>query len=162
MTKVQHTKTKVILIVINALGAKHLSTDFLVLIKLKKQRRNNLQQAALFGSVHILRKVLSIPTQWFWAGNIITLNNKNNDKNNSNFIKILKFFQPIGLEGRLLIKSTQIMKSQFFFGGKRQTAVHREKPLGEEQIRETTNSAHFQGQSGSRGRMTNALTILPA
>ena len=54
-------------IVIGTLGAGHLLRDYLVLLGIKKYRVDNIQQGALLVLVHILRKVLSIPAQWFYA-----------------------------------------------------------------------------------------------
>lgn len=62
MNKVWHTWTKVISIVVGALGALRTSIrDYLARLRVKKDRVDNIQQAALLGSAHILKKVPSNP-----------------------------------------------------------------------------------------------------
>ena len=55
------TKAKVIPIVIGALGAENNLTDYLALLGVQTRKTDSMQQTALLGSAHILRKVLSIP-----------------------------------------------------------------------------------------------------
>ena len=55
------TKAKVIPIVIGALGAENNLTDYLALLGVQTRKTDSMQQTALFGSAHILKKVLSIP-----------------------------------------------------------------------------------------------------
>lgn len=61
INKMWKTKAKVIPIVMGVLGAKHLLTEWLALLGVQGKRVDNIQQTALLGSAHILRKVLSIP-----------------------------------------------------------------------------------------------------
>ena len=55
-------RTSVVPIVVGALGAKHKLADWLALLGVNdKKCCNTIQQAALLGTAHVLRKVLSIP-----------------------------------------------------------------------------------------------------
>ena len=55
------TNSKVIPIVIGALGAQNQLIDYLALLGVQTRKAESMQQTALLGSAHILRKVLSIP-----------------------------------------------------------------------------------------------------
>ena len=59
-----HTRTKVILIVIGALGEENLLTDYTALLGIHNKKSDSMQQTAVLGLAHILRKVLSIPASW--------------------------------------------------------------------------------------------------
>ena len=61
LTRVWKTSTKVIPIVIGALGAKYRIIDWMALLGVDVKRYTLIQQTALLGSANILRKVLSIP-----------------------------------------------------------------------------------------------------
>ena len=61
LTRVWKTSTKVIPIVIGALGAKYRILDWMALLGVDMRRYTLIQQTALLGSANILRKVLSIP-----------------------------------------------------------------------------------------------------
>ena len=61
LRRVWKTKTRIIPIVIGALGAKHRIGDWMALLGLSTKHFNIIQQTALLGSAQILRKVLSIP-----------------------------------------------------------------------------------------------------
>ena len=58
--KCKRQKTVVIAIVIGALGAESLLTEYLALIGLMTRKDDGMQQTAMLESSHILRKVLSI------------------------------------------------------------------------------------------------------
>lgn len=61
LTRLWKTSTKVIPIVIGALGASHKTVDWMALLGVAENKYPLIQQTALLGSAHILRKVLSIP-----------------------------------------------------------------------------------------------------
>ena len=56
-----NTKTRVIPIVIGAFEAESSLTDYLALIGVMTRKSYSMQLTAVLGSVHILRKILSIP-----------------------------------------------------------------------------------------------------
>ena len=60
MSRMWNVKTSVIPIVIGALGAKHRLLNWLALHGVQEKRYHIIQQAALLGLAHILRKVQSI------------------------------------------------------------------------------------------------------
>ena len=55
-----YTKTRVILIVIRALGAESLLTEYLALIGVMAKKGGSMQQTAVLRSAHTLRTVLTI------------------------------------------------------------------------------------------------------
>ena len=59
--QIWNSKTRVIPIVIGALGAESLLTEYLALIGVMTRRCDNMQPTAVLGSAHTLRKALSIP-----------------------------------------------------------------------------------------------------
>ena len=59
--QIWNSKTRVIPMVIGALGAESLLTEYLALIGVMTRRCDNMQQTAVLGSAHTLRKALSIP-----------------------------------------------------------------------------------------------------
>ena len=59
--RIWNTKAKVIPIVVGALWAENNLTDYLALLGVQTRKTDSMQQTALPGSAHILRKVLSIP-----------------------------------------------------------------------------------------------------
>jgi len=61
LTRLWKTSTKVIPIVIGALRASHKTVDWMALLEVAENKYPLIQQTALLGSAHILRKVLSIP-----------------------------------------------------------------------------------------------------
>jgi hypothetical protein len=61
ITRMWKTSTKVIPIVIGALGASHRTIDWIALLGCDRRKFEIIQQTALLGSANILRKVLSIP-----------------------------------------------------------------------------------------------------
>jgi len=64
LTRLWKTSTKVIPIVIGALGASYKTVDWMALLGVAENKYPLIQQTALLGSAHILRKVLSIPAEW--------------------------------------------------------------------------------------------------
>jgi hypothetical protein len=60
VNRIWSTRARVIPIVIGALGSVHHLQAWLALLQIEQRRFDNIQQAALLGSAHILRKVLSI------------------------------------------------------------------------------------------------------
>lgn len=61
VTRLWKTSTKVIPIVVGALGAKYRIVDWMALLGVDVRKYTLVQQTALLGSANILRKVLSIP-----------------------------------------------------------------------------------------------------
>ena len=62
INRMWNTTTRVVPIVIGALGASYRIRDWLALLGVDMKRLDIVQQTALLGSANILRKVLSIPT----------------------------------------------------------------------------------------------------
>ena len=60
ISRMWNTKTRVIAKVIAVLGAESLLTEYLVLIEVMTRKGDSMQQTAMLGSAHILRKVLFI------------------------------------------------------------------------------------------------------
>jgi len=62
-TRLWKTSTIVIPIVIGALGASHQTVDWMALLGVAEHKYPLIQQTALLGSAHMLRKVLPIPAE---------------------------------------------------------------------------------------------------
>ena len=62
LNRMWQCKTRVIPIVVGVLGTKSKLSEWLSMLEIQEERRHGLvQQVALLGSAHILRKILSIP-----------------------------------------------------------------------------------------------------